>query len=145
MERRVNWYPAWDKRHVDPVRNYGIHGVYLRFALVGEHGATQFLVGTNWQLPHVTAELVAKSLDGASASELEVRFLPMAVDLGYHSRTKTEYSVHATYCELLDGECWCDGSRLAAERLFERLLREGDAAVWQGLEEYYVERFGELV
>ena len=145
MERIVKMSPAWDKRHSDPSKNYGIHGVNLRFALVGEKGATQFLVYTNWQLPHVTEELLAKSVNGASYSMLEVRFLPMPADLGYHSRAKTEYGMHSEECDLLGGGCWYDGSGLEAERVFERLVREGDAAVWEELELFYVEQFGELV
>ena len=144
MRRIVKLRPAFDKRDPDPSKNYGIHGVELKFALVGEKGATQFLVYTNWQLPHVTDEMINKSVNGASHSMLEARFLPMGADLGYHSKVEVEYATHFDDCDLLDGECWSNVSGLAAERVFERLVREGDAAVWEELESYYVERFGDL-
>ena len=143
MKRIVRLRPAFDKRHPDPKQNYGIHGVDMLFVLVGEKGATQFLIFTNWLLPHVTEEMIAKSTGGASAIELECRFLPMAADLGYHSRTETG-GVHSEMCDVLGGECWYDGSGLAAERVFDRLLHEGDAAIWDELEQYYISRFGAL-
>lgn len=105
----------------------------------------QFVVFTNWQLPHVTKKLIAQSTHGASPLELEARFLPLAAELSHHSRTKTENGRYTKRCDLLDGECWCGWASLAAERIFERLLREGDAAVWEELEKFYVDRFGELV
>ena len=50
-----------------------------------------------------------------------------------------------TPCPWLDGRrCYADGSSLNAEPVFQRLLREGDAGVWQALEEYWQETFGEL-
>lgn len=144
MERIVRFTPAYDKRDPDPKKDYGIHGVELRFALVGELGATQFLVFTNWQLPHVTEEAISKSVSAATRISLKCRFLPMAADLGYHSRAETEYGSHFEECDLLGTECWYDGSGLNAEPVFDRLLREGDEAVWDELEQYYTRTFGEL-
>jgi len=45
-------------------------------------------------------------------------------------------------CPYLDGKpCYYDGSTLAAERVFERLVREGDVGVWAALEEVYQQVF----
>ena len=93
----------------------------------------------------------------------------MAADLGYHSPkpmyeghkpmrhiykhmrfTAPDQFVPGVYgdpviCPYLDGgvPCYYDGSRLQAERVLERLLREGDAGVWQALEELYERTFHE--
>lgn len=73
---QVDFSPAFDKRHTDPSKNYGIHGVNMRFVLTGEKGASQFLVYTNWHLPSVSKE-------GWSDFMLE----PMGADVGYHAKS----------------------------------------------------------
>jgi hypothetical protein len=87
LERIVEFEPAFDKRNVDPEKNFGIHGVEMRWVLKGERGAVQFLVYTNWQLPHVTQESINR-LGFARDFGMEMRcfWLPMAADLGYHSK-----------------------------------------------------------
>jgi hypothetical protein len=146
MEKIIQFDPAYDKRHPHPSQNYGIHGVDLRFVLKGELGATQFVVFTNWQLPHVTEELLGepKHLDAIGISTL---FLPLPADVGYHSPTPMYDGQEpmSDRCEYLDGRpCYYDGSGLQAERLFSRFVTEGEPAVWKELEEVYVNRFGEL-
>ena len=51
LTKLIEWTPAYDRRHRDPEKNYGIHGMNLRFILIGPKGTTQFLVYTNWMLP----------------------------------------------------------------------------------------------
>ncbi len=79
MERIVEITPAYDKRHSDPCRNYGIHGADLRMILKGDLGAVQFVLFTNWHLPHVTEELLQKPTDKLG---IRCRFLPSPADLG---------------------------------------------------------------
>jgi hypothetical protein len=79
MERIVEFNPAYDKRDSDPSKNYGIHGVNLRMILKGTKGAIQFVVYTNWHLPHVQAELDRR--------HDHILCHPMPADLGYHSPT----------------------------------------------------------
>ena len=43
FEKIVHAEPAFDKRNGDPKKNYGIHGVNLRFVLKSKLGAVQFL------------------------------------------------------------------------------------------------------
>jgi len=134
MEKLVQFNPAYDKRDPDPTKNYGIHGVNIRMVLKGERGAVQFLIFTSWQLPEVQRSLRKQGE-------------PMAADFGYHSPVPMCENQHAITeeCEYLDGKpCYYDGSSLYAEKVFERLLREGDEAVWKELEEYYIEKFGAL-
>jgi|SRR3990172_4197865 len=145
MEKIIEISPAWDKRHPEPNKNYGIHGVEMRFVLKGPEGAVQFVLYTNWQLPHVQEELDRKE-------ERDPRFKhslchPMPADLGYHSpvpRYEGQTQLRDS-CHLLDDKpCFYDGSGLNAEPVYERLLREGDKGVWAALEEFYLSVFSSV-
>ena len=146
MERIISFRPAYDKRDPNPRKNYGIHGVDLTFVLKGAAGAVQFVIYTNWHLPHVTRELIYKAcVSNDVANYIESTFTPMPTDLGYHSpypMYKDQTTV-TNSCKYLDGKpCYYDGSGLAAEDIYKRLVAEGDAAVWEELEAYYKQTFG---
>ena len=138
MERIVEFSPAYDKRDPIPSKNYGIHGVDLRMVLKGERGAVQFVLYTDWQLPHVAAEYKAKGF----------HIGPLPADLGFHSPVPMydgDESIEPE-CAYLDGRpCFYDGSGLAADRIFNVLRAEGGDGVWRELEAYYTEVFSELV
>jgi hypothetical protein len=88
LERIVQFEPAYDKRSPDPEKNYGIRGVMMRMVLKGPEGAVQFLVYTNWQLPHITKEAIKRAKKATDLDlELKCFWQPMAADLGYHSKT----------------------------------------------------------
>lgn len=133
---RVDFLPAFDKRHADPHRNYGIHGVDMRMTLIGSVGAISFSVFTNWHLPHVAAE----------QWERPERTLlsPMAADIVYHAKTPQYEGQQRRdkVCEYLGVPCYHDGSATAAEEVFGLLLREGGEGVWKHLRERYREQFG---
>jgi len=134
--------PAFDRRNPDPTKNYGIHGCDMRFVLKGKKGAVQFVLFTNWQLPHVTEESVTRTLknqNNLDKYDIKCHFLPSPADLGYHS-LKPMYTDQSRResCEYLDGKpCYYDGSGLDAEPVYEILLREGSDGVWKKLEDYY--------
>jgi len=134
LERITVVEPAYDRRHEDPDKNYGIHGCNLRFVLKGPDGAVQFLVFTGWHL---------RSVDGSTWQARDME--PMAADLGYHSYMPTYHDQqNMGPCEYLNGEpCYYDGSSLNAEPVFERMLTGGSDAVWKDLEEYYQQVFGD--
>jgi len=141
MEREIRFFPAFDKRHKDPNKNYGIHGVNLLFLLKGEKGVIQFLIYTNWQLPHVQREVDARS---PSLSFPYLYHQPMAADIGYHSPVPMYegQDMMTDKCEYLDGKpCYCDGSGLRAQEFFDVLRKEGDKGLWKALEEEYKHRF----
>ena len=147
MERLVTFEPAYDKRDPDARKNYGIHGVNLRMVLKGERGAVQFVLYTNWQLPHVQDEMLKKAAVRHDLSYLRMMFAPSPADLGYHSLTPhyEDQPPHAN-CEYLDGRpCYYDGSGLNADRIYGVLLAEGSDGVWRELQEYYAGTFGELI
>ena len=138
MKREIKFEAAFDKRHPDPKKNYGIHGVTMRWHLIGELGAVQFVVYTNWQLPHVRAEGEKKHWE-------PFLWQPMPADLGYHSPKPLYEGQSQSACHLLPcGSCHYDGSALNAGPVFEALISGGDEACWRKLEEYYAETFGEL-
>jgi hypothetical protein len=144
MERITKFYPAFDKRNPEPHKNYGIHGVDLRMILKGELGVVQFVLYTNWQLPHVTEEFLNKPMDRLS---IKCFYLPLPADIGYHSPSPMYdgQSICSDSCEYLDGRpCYYDGSGLRAEDVYTVLLESGSDGVWKYLEEDYIDRFGEL-
>lgn len=137
--REIKWSPAFDKRHADPKKNYGIHGVECRWLLKGPEGVIQFLIYTNWMLPHINEETDARPLN-SQYPHLLCR--PMPADLGYHSRVP-HYEDQETMgpCEYLDMQpCYYDGSGLNAEPLLQALLEQGGEAVWKMMEEEYTLR-----
>ena len=134
-ERIIEFTPAYDKRDPEPIKNYGTHGVDIRFVLKGREGAVHFLIYTNWQLPHVIQEAKDKSWP-------QSLYEPMPADLGYHSLQPQQDQLRTENCPYLDGKpCYYDGSSLAADSVFDRLLQEGDAGVWDALENYYADIF----
>lgn len=137
-QRIVEFNPAFDRRDPDPSKNYGIHGVTIRFLLKGDNGVVQFVLHTNWHLPHVTKETLAKCKRDPSL--FDVLLMPMPSDLGYHSPVPMYdgQTMMIESCPVLDGKpCYYDGSSLNAEPIYEVLLREGHNGVWQELEKYY--------
>jgi hypothetical protein len=140
VERILTFEPAWDKRDKDPNKNYGIHGVNVRFVVKGDKGAVQFLLYTNWQLPHVQAEQESRPINPRYP---HLMCTPLPADLGYHSLTP-HYEGQTTMgpCEYLDGRpCYYDGSSLNAERPWKVLLEKGSDGVWKYLEDYYTSTF----
>ena len=133
--RRVELIPAFDKGP-----RGGIHGVELRMVLVGRKGATQFVLFTNWHLPHVTERFLTGLLD-----HVETLLMPMPADLGCHAR-EPQYEGQKTMqrdCPYTGGVCYYDGSVLNAQEVYQTLLREGSEGVWRFLEAVYREQFDE--
>ena len=136
LKREIEFTPAFDRRDPDPSKNYGIHGVEMRWYLTGPLGAIQFVVFTNWHLPHVQAELNAKT---PSSNFPYLMHSPAPTDVGYHSPTP-QYEGQETMgpCPHLGGApCYYDGSGLRAEEWFKVLVESGSEAIWKLMEEEY--------
>ena len=133
LKKIVTFEGAFDKRHTDPSKDYGIRDVRIRFVLLGEKGATQFICSTGWYLPHLTHIKYRK---------------PMGYDVGYHSYVPLfEGQNQMDKCDILickSGGCFYDGSTLQADELLEKLIKEGSKAVWERLRAVYKERFSVL-
>ncbi len=134
FQRIVEFEAAFDKRDPDPNKDYGIHGVTLRMVLKGPLGAIQFVVYTNWHLPHIDRSGWPQHMCD-----------PMPADLGYHSpHAMYEGQTQTDNCPWLDGKpCFYDGSGLQADPIFALLVEKGGEAVWKELERRYRGLFGD--
>lgn len=135
FERIIEFVPAFDRRDKNPAKNYGIHGVELRFILKNESGAVQFVLYSGMH---------AKSVRDEHRHDLGwAGNMSMAADLGYHAPTP-QYESHTSKadCPYLDGRpCFYDGSGLDAEKPFTVFTDEGEDALWAYLAEYHKEIF----
>jgi hypothetical protein len=150
--KTVRFFPATDRRN-DPKGNYGIHGVDLDFVLTGPAGGIEWIVYTNWQLPHVQRETDQNILSRAKTGLLD------SVALDTHSRpSPSMLSAHSfapfdrrnkkpsrTDCGITGGNCWTKPITYLTKPIFESLLKEGDEGVWACLEHYYHEVFDKIV
>lgn len=133
--RKISFQPAYDKRSATPSKNYGVHGVDLRFTLKGAEDGVAFCVFTNWMLPHVQAETDARPVT-PDHTFLFHKPQPASVD-GHWRISQYEGQTPTTGCDITGGDCYCNGSGLLAEDLFNLLVAEGEEAVWKKLEEIY--------
>lgn len=137
-ERRVEATAAFDKRHPEPSKNYGIHGLEFRFSLVGEMIAVSFGVSTGWHLPSVVG------VEGESSSEYR-RALhehdhpglhPLPMGLHFHLAEPLDYmdDQEPRPCDLLPaGQCWGDVTYTGADRPFFALVKGGLDGMWEEL------------
>ena len=136
--------PAFDKRHPDPSKNYGVSGCQISFFVKGSKGAVVFRIGTDWHLPHVQEEHRYK---GVSNPFSDLR--PSGYDLGYHSyEPRYNYQVGSTplidSCPVLGGyPCYYDGSTSNAVNMIPDFLEGGTDWLWPRLYEYYAQIFGD--
>ncbi len=138
MEQIVKTSPAFDKRHTDPNKNYGIRSMLIWFILKGDKGAVQFQIDTGLYLPHVAEELWNRS-------DREYNpFRGDGWDIGYHSIVPQYEGQTQMDCEMF-GQCYYDGSSLQASEFFPKFLEGGSDVVWEMLEERYTDMFGEMI
>lgn len=133
FERVILMHPAWDKRHGDPAKNFGVHGVDMSFAVIRAGTAVDFLLMTGWHLPHVREE----------PGRARPSALPAAVQ--YHAPAPwAEYldSPTSDSCGFTGGVCFSDSSGLDALTVFDLLCTDGLAAIWRELEQRWVSQFG---
>lgn len=137
LERITNTRLPFDRRHPDPSKNYGIHGLDIWFILKGPKGAVQYAVTFPVYLPSVDT-----SSFGSWSREIR------GFDVGYHSPVPRYEGQSAMECEHLEGkQCFYDGSALRADdwtkKIFSTVGKSPDEVLWKMLEDEYIERFGE--
>lgn len=137
--REVKFVKAFDRRHDESGKNYGVHGLHIWFNLrctdTGE-GLT-FSIATNWQLPHVQAETDARP--GPDFSPwLFHKPQPFGVDI--HRKTGSGYE--QPDCNITGGKCFSDGSAMLGEDFFNTLVEGGDEALWARMEQQYIDWSG---
>ncbi len=140
FEQIVLVSPAFDKRHSNPAKNYGIGACRITFILKGPKGAVQFMIGTDWFLPHTQKE------NRNWQHDFDIRFdkiKPVGWDVGYHSPiSKYEgQTPMESKCDFVTGgTCYYDGSGLLANDWIPHFLAGGTKWLWPKLEDEYRSR-----
>ena len=150
-EKIVKFAPAFDKRHKDPNKNYGIGSMRVWFILKGKEGAVQAMFSLPIYLPQTITEYKKiGNKNKTNQHDLRDDFdgNPAGIDcwdIGYHSlKPQYEGQTKGT-CDILKGDkCYYDGSSLRGQqdKLGEMLLTEGQEPIWNYLEKDYKSRFG---
>jgi len=137
--RILTMKPPFDKRDPDPSKNYGIHGMELRFVLLKNKRAVQFIVYTPIYLPHVMEEFKQKLSTGEMKSFPEI----IGADVGYHS-PEPMYEGQESFdddCVFTGGRCFYDGSGLRAHTWIKIWLKHGMNVIWQMMEHEWQSNF----
>jgi len=147
MKRIIRTRPPFDKRSDIPGKNYGICGFQIWFILQGKFGAVQVMLSTELYPKKVMKELIGK--DKWSSDYYEEVF--NCWDVGYHSKKRPKWDTYKWVtqmdCDLLPGgKCYYDGSSLRGkeDKVVQIYMEKGDDGIFEYLEKYYVEIFGEL-
>ena len=156
MNRRIVFFPAFDKTDPDPKKNYGVGCLELRFLVEGNKGAVEFQLLTQWYQRHVMdrrLENLKKDIWAGKQDFLLKHFTePYPIDLCYFSPIRlseddSEWKDGVSY--VLGGKPCFYGYKytdkkgfVAKEVAYWLLVEYGDEALWEYLEEYYVEVFG---
>lgn len=141
FEKITNVRLPYDRRHTEANKNYGIHGLDIWFILKGPKGAVQYGVTFPQYLPNVDAEYAVRFPDWKDGKKIS------GFDVGYHSPVPMfEGQSPMGECHILGGQCYYDGSSLAAdsftEEVFSTVGKPPEEVLWAKLEEEYRERFG---
>lgn len=145
FERITEFSPAFDRRHTDPAKNYGIHAVQCRMVLIGANGAIHFVFSTGIFLPETMQEYAKDGKLNPSRMEGSGEYFmlnkPMGYDIGYHSFSPKypEQTISKEDCPYIKAPCYSDGSSTRADEIMDVLIRKGSEAVWKIMEKDYKE------
>lgn len=147
FDHRVVFEPGYNYLHETGPRRRGQHGMGIRFSLIGEAGATQFLMNTMWT-PLGEIDKASSVREAVHCDHFDYRFStsglvrpPSGMHVGIHWRTPLyDDDTSAGKCDLWDGECYYDASFGASDAVLRDFIAEGDKAVWRHLEEWYESR-----
>lgn len=130
MEKLITFRPAFDKTNSETSKNYGIHCMDMFIVLKGELGAISFTIYTGWYLKHC-------QVDGLKSR---------GASICYHSPTpiRDDEEISEECCEWINKPCYCDCTYSGADDLFEEFVRLGEEHMWKSLEDWYINKFGEL-
>lgn len=158
MNRKLLFLPAWDKSDPDPKKDYGVSCLNMKFLVIGVKGIVEFDLNTNWYQDHVLDRRVTwmkKSvLSGKEDFMIKYIMSPYPLDICYYSRVRLSeddvlFENGLPYLE--DKNLVYYGYRYeeefdelyTTEHVLKLLVETGDEAVWNYLENYYIETFGE--
>lgn len=123
ITRFIEMRPAYDKRNPDPTKNYGIHGVELVFGVRRGDITVTWVLITDWMLPSTRESIHSRDHwpDGLGS-------------IDYHdTKPHFENQFPLENCIYTGGNCYCDGSGLASNDLFDRAV-EDPSQIWKILE-----------
>lgn len=143
LTREIKISEAFDKRHKDPSKNYGIGACNIWFIVKGSKGAITLNIGTNWFLPSTVEEYKTKGVNGRIVDLHRGDDGPVrAWAWDVHSKKKM-YDGQTKYKEsdIIKGGCYCGGSCLRADRYLTILLEKGSEGVFEELEKDYKDSF----
>lgn len=117
FKRETQWSPAYDRRE----EGCGIHSVEVQFLLKGEKGTLQFVLATGWY------------------RHTNEPGKPFPMFLWLHTPTPQQEGQQAcSGCPWLDGRpCYHDGSYIMADDVFQKLVYDGEEAMWSEMERFY--------
>lgn len=130
---------AFEKRHDDPARDYGIGSVELQFALIGPAGAITVGVSTGWYLPHVEERLLREHDHTPFMGRRSCAFQGAGTAVCIHAPSpRKDYFMGPDDCHLLPGgQCWGDIGFLAGDEAYAVLVEGGEDALWEFLASWY--------
>lgn len=148
FRREVRFEPGYNYLHEEGPKRRGQHGMQIRFILIGDHGASQFLMGTSWTpLGEVDPDDSREPChidywQESTASGFRHKFglvnPPSGYDLGYHWAEKLYDGQSSAECEFTySGECYYDGSGTQSDDVLKDFIKDGEPAVWKWLEKRY--------
>ena len=130
LQRIIRFRPAYDYRKTKP--GGGRCDTWMYMVAKGERGAVCLMIQTGWELEWEDRIRNYKPHSGGAVST----HCPHPYDSGYTSDE---------VCEWLDGKpCWGDVCYSASNEMFDKLVADGDEAVWEELEKWYYEYLPEV-
>ena len=122
-EKKLVFLPSFDKRHVNPKKNYGRHCSDMIFVLrnLAKNQAVTFRIFTGWNFDHSFHTIK-----------------PIGASIDLHSPTP-HYKGQKSYgkCQFIGTKCYVDGSSLNAEPIFDILNSKGIEAMWKEMEKWF--------
>jgi hypothetical protein len=131
--------PAYDKRDLEPTKDYGVGGILMNFVIKGDHGAINFVLSTNFVLPQ-TLEFWQKKKEITKQIDLSYWLRPNT-DLCFHG-LKPKYEGHKSHndcCWMPGKECYVECDSFGGDEAYQALLTGGSEAMWQYMEKRYRE------
>ena len=145
MERIFKMSPAFDKRHTEPSKNYGIHSATLFMCVKNEQGAVIFSMSTEWFLPETNDWL--RQCENRHTT-FDRKWQPRGNAVCYCSpKPMNEWQEKESgrdNCDWL-GCCWGDCSYSTSDAVVELLISKGSDAVWEYLENWHKDVFSPKV
>lgn len=122
ITRRLDARAAFDLRDSNPAKNYGIGSLDLWFVVKRANVAVTWRLFTGWYLEK-NRDRPARYPDGLGSIDYHSP-VPLYVD-----------QTPQRDCEYTGGDCYCDGSSLESNTLFNKWLEDPEY-VWVELEEW---------